>query len=79
MEIAELKRRLGIVAVADHLGIKVGKHLKAVCPFHDDGKSSLQFSKEMQTYNALAKKLCLPSKKLSKIFSNFFSYGDRRA
>ncbi|MGD1843397.1 MAG: toprim domain-containing protein [Thermonemataceae bacterium] len=48
MEIAELKSRLDIVAVARHLGIEVNKHLKAVCPFHDDGKPSLQFSREKQ-------------------------------
>src|ERR1041385_1682023 len=46
MEIAEIKTRLSILEVAQHLGITADKHGKALCPFHDDKKPSLQFSKE---------------------------------
>ena len=46
MEIEELKTRLTILEVARHLGITVDRHGKALCPFHDDKKPSLQFSKE---------------------------------
>ena len=46
MEIAELKTRLSILEVAQHLGIAVDKQGKALCPFHDDKKPSLQFSQE---------------------------------
>jgi DNA primase len=46
MEIADLKSRLSILEVARHLGITADKHGKALCPFHDDKKPSLQFSKE---------------------------------
>jgi DNA primase len=46
MEIAELKSRLSILEVAQHLGITTDRHGKALCPFHDDKKPSLQFSKE---------------------------------
>lgn len=46
MEITELKTRLSILEVAQHLGITVDKQGKALCPFHEDKKPSLQFSKE---------------------------------
>ena len=49
MEIAEIKQRLDIVEVAEHLGIRVdAKSHKAICPFHNDTKPSLQFSRERQ-------------------------------
>lgn len=46
MEIHDLKSRLSILEVARHLGITVDRHGKALCPFHEDKKPSLQFSKE---------------------------------
>jgi DNA primase len=46
MDIKELKERLTILEVADHLDIRVDKQGKALCPFHDDKTPSLQFSKE---------------------------------
>lgn len=46
MEIPELKTRLSIIEVARHLGIKVDKNHRAICPFHPDKNPSLQFSKE---------------------------------
>lgn len=46
MDIKELKQRLSIIETAEYLGIKVDKHGRALCPFHDDKKPSLQFSKE---------------------------------
>jgi DNA primase len=46
MEIQDLKTRLSILEVADHLDIRVDKQGKALCPFHDDKTPSLQFSKE---------------------------------
>ena len=46
MEIHEIKTRISILEVAERLGIRVDKHGKAHCPFHDDKKPSLQFSKE---------------------------------
>ena len=48
MEIAELKQKLNIYEVADRLGIQINKYHKAKCPFHDDKRPSLQFSKEKQ-------------------------------
>lgn len=48
MNIAALKSKLDILAVATHLGIAVDKHGKAHCPFHDDKTPSLQFSREKQ-------------------------------
>ncbi len=48
MEIAEIKSRLSILAVADKLGIAVNKYRKALCPFHDDKRPSLQFSEDKQ-------------------------------
>ena len=49
MEIAELKTRLDIIEVAEHLGIKVdSKTKRACCPFHHDKTPSLQFSGEKQ-------------------------------
>jgi len=48
MDIAEIKSRLSIVAVADKLGIYVNKYRKALCPFHDDKRPSLQFSEDKQ-------------------------------
>lgn len=46
MTIEEIKQQLTILGVADHLGIQVNKHGKALCPFHDDKNPSLQFSAE---------------------------------
>lgn len=48
MEITDLKSRLSILAVADQLGIQVNKYRKALCPFHDDKRPSLQFSEDKQ-------------------------------
>lgn len=48
MEIHRLKEQLDIIEVAERLGIKVNKYRKALCPFHDDKRPSLQFSKEKQ-------------------------------
>jgi DNA primase len=46
MEIQKLKTRLNIIEVAQHLGIKIGKNNRSLCPFHPDKTPSLQFSKE---------------------------------
>lgn len=46
MTIEQLKQSLSILEVAAHLGIRVNKHGKALCPFHDDKNPSLQFSAE---------------------------------
>ena len=48
MEIAELKQQLDIYVVAERLGMKIDKYHRAHCPFHDDKRPSLQFSKEKQ-------------------------------
>ncbi|ELR68189.1 DNA primase [Fulvivirga imtechensis AK7] len=48
MEIPALKNQLDIYQVAERLGIRINKHHKALCPFHDDKRPSLQFSKEKQ-------------------------------
>jgi len=48
MEIQILKTQLDIYQVADRLGIQINKYHKAQCPFHDDKRPSLQFSKEKQ-------------------------------
>lgn len=49
MDIAALKTRLSILEVADRLGITVDPRTgRALCPFHDDKKPSLQFSKEKE-------------------------------
>lgn len=46
MEIQELKTRLSIIEVARHLGIKIDRNHRSLCPFHPDKNPSLQFSKE---------------------------------
>lgn len=46
MEIPELKQKLSITEVAHHLGIKINRNQRALCPFHPDKTPSLQFSKE---------------------------------
>lgn len=46
MEITEIKSRLNINEVARHLGIKIGRNQRALCPFHEDKTPSLQFSNE---------------------------------
>jgi DNA primase len=48
MEIQALKSHLDICEVAKRLGIKINKYHKALCPFHDDKRPSLQFDKEKQ-------------------------------
>jgi DNA primase len=49
MEIQQIKNSLEITVVAEQLGIKIdGKSKRALCPFHNDKKPSLQFSKEKQ-------------------------------
>jgi DNA primase len=48
MQIPDLKSRLNILAVAEKLGIEVNKFGKALCPFHDDKRPSLQFSEAKQ-------------------------------
>ncbi len=49
MDIQELKSRLDLIEVAEHLGIQVGpKTKRACCPFHNDKTPSLQFSGEKQ-------------------------------
>jgi DNA primase len=48
MEIPDIKSRLSILEVADKLGIQVNKYRKAICPFHDDKRPSLQFSEDKQ-------------------------------
>jgi DNA primase len=48
MEIPALKSRLDILEVAAKLGIEVNKYRKALCPFHDDKRPSLQFSEDKQ-------------------------------
>lgn len=48
MEISELKAQLDIYQVAERLDIQINKYHKAKCPFHDDKRPSLQFSKEKQ-------------------------------
>jgi DNA primase len=48
MEIPALKSRLNILEVASKLGIEVNKYRKALCPFHDDKRPSLQFSEDKQ-------------------------------
>ena len=48
MEIQDIKNRLNITDVANHLGIKIDRNQRALCPFHADKNPSLQFSKEKQ-------------------------------
>lgn len=48
MKISELKNQTDIYQVAERLGIQINKYHKAKCPFHDDKRPSLQFSKEKQ-------------------------------
>ena len=48
MEIRQIKQQLDILEVAARLGIQINKYRKAKCPFHDDKRPSLQFSKEKQ-------------------------------
>ena len=46
MEIPDIKARLNILDLAHHLGIKINRAQRALCPFHPDKTPSLQFSKE---------------------------------
>lgn len=46
MEIQGIKTRLPITDLAHHLGIKINRNHRALCPFHPDKTPSLQFSKE---------------------------------
>lgn len=48
MEISEIKSQLDIIEVAERLGLQINKYRKALCPFHDDKRPSLQFSQEKQ-------------------------------
>ncbi len=46
MEIQDLKTRLNILDLAHHLGLKINRSNRALCPFHPDKTPSLQFSRE---------------------------------
>lgn len=48
MNIPSLKSKLDILQIGAALGIKIDKHGKAHCPFHNDKTPSFQFSKEKQ-------------------------------
>src|SRR5690554_4569696 len=48
MNIPSLKSKLDILQIGEELGIKIDKHGKAHCPFHNDKTPSFQFSKEKQ-------------------------------
>jgi DNA primase len=48
MNIPSLKSKLDILQIGEELGIKIDKHGKANCPFHNDKTPSFQFSKEKQ-------------------------------
>ena len=48
MDIPTLKSRLDILEIAGELGITTDRHGKALCPFHEDRRPSLQFSREKQ-------------------------------
>jgi len=48
MNIPSLKSKLDIIQIGAALGIKIDKHGKAHCPFHNDKTPSFQFSKEKQ-------------------------------
>ena len=49
MDISDIKNKLDILAVADHLGIIINHRTKrATCPFHNDKTPSLQFSTDKQ-------------------------------
>ena len=93
MEIAELKERLSIYEVAERLGIEINKYHKAKCPFHDDKRPSLQFSKEkqiatcfsgncdagtMDVISLVEKKLNLSTHEAIKWLQNEFSLQDQQ-
>ena len=42
MEITEIKQSLTLAQVLQHYGLKPDKHLRLLCPFHDDKAPSLQ-------------------------------------
>jgi DNA primase len=46
MEITDIKARLPITDLAQHLGIKINRNQRVLCPFHSDKTPSLQFSNE---------------------------------
>ncbi len=48
MSIESIKRQIDIIELAGRLGIEVNKYQKALCPFHEDKRPSLQFSREKQ-------------------------------
>lgn len=93
MEIATLKSQLNIYEVADRLGIHINKYHKAKCPFHDDKRPSLQFSKEkqiatcfsgncdagtMDAINLVEKKLQLSTHEAIKWLQTEFSLQDQQ-
>ena len=50
MEIAEIKRQLGIDQVLQHYGLKPDQHDRLHCPFHPDKTPSLQIYPKTGTY-----------------------------
>jgi len=48
MQIESIKRQVDILELAGRLGIEINKYQKALCPFHEDKRPSLQFSREKQ-------------------------------
>ena len=66
MEIPQIKQQLSILDVAGRLGIKLDKHHKAHCPFHDDKTPSLQFSKEKDIAQKVAEHASLRSEDVAE-------------
>jgi DNA primase len=50
MEIAEIKRQLGIDQVLEHYGLKPDRNDRLLCPFHPDKTPSLQVYSKTNTY-----------------------------
>jgi len=49
MEITEIKQALTLSQVLQHYGLKPDKHLRLLCPFHDDKNPSLQVYHQTHT------------------------------
>ena len=56
MDLSHFKSTHNILTIAAQLGITIGRNDKALCPFHDDKKPSLQFSRSKQIATCFSSK-----------------------
>src|SRR5271157_1549161 len=54
MEISEIKRRLSILTLLNHYGLKPDKNYRLRCPFHPDKTPSLQVYPKTNTWTCFS-------------------------